>query len=390
LWFPTVDGVAFVDPSTIEPDTNAPAVLIESVLLDGRPQSTNGLRFSALEQLTIPAGAESLEVRFVCLHLGAPEKCRFRYRLEGHETTWNNGVGNRGVAHYTRLPAGTYSFRVLAGNQDNVWNETGASLAVTVLPPFWQTWWFITLATVLGLGLVAAVATFVSTQKLQRQLAGLRQKEMLERERSRIARDLHDQLGANLTQVALLGELAEADKNLPGEIEEHARQISNTARETTRALDEIVWTVNPANDTLEGLINYICKYAQEYFALAGLKYRIEVPTALPAMRITPELRHHAFLAAKEAVNNVVKHANATSAWVRLGLEPGRFLLEIEDNGRGVPAGADRKGRSGLRNMRTRMEEIGGSFLIEPGSKGGTIVRLGGPLGLTATETEARC
>src|SRR4030095_1345336 len=133
---------------------------------------------------------------------------------------------------------------------------------------------------------------FISTQKLQRQLATLRQQEAVEQERARIARDLHDQLGANLTQVALLGEMAEADKDLPQEVEGHARQIAQTARDTTRSLDEIVWTVNPANDSLDVLINYICKYAQEFLALAGLKYRIEVPPQLPSIPISPELRHH--------------------------------------------------------------------------------------------------
>src|SRR5262252_3943521 len=149
-------------------------------------------------------------------------------------------------------------------------------------------------------------------------------------QRPRIARDLHDQLGANLTQVALLGELAESDKDSPEEVEAHAKQISQTARETTRALDEIVWTVNPSNDTLDGLINYVCKYAQEYLALAGLRYRFEVPPQLPNTPISPELRHNVFLAAKECTNNVVRHAHATSARLRLRLEPDRFILEIED------------------------------------------------------------
>jgi len=220
---------------------------------------------------------------------------------------------------------------------------------------------------------------YVSTQKLQRQLALMRQQEALEKERSRIARDLHDQLGANLTQVALLGEMAEADKHVPEEIEAHARQISQTARETTRALDEIVWTVNPSNDTLDGLINYVCKYAQEYLAIAGLRYRLEVPPQLPPLPISPEFRHNVFLAAKEAVNNVVKHAQASSAWLRLQLHPDRFVLEIEDDGRGVPENASNKGRNGLRNMRKRMEDIRGQFEVHPREGGGTTVRLVAPL-----------
>ena len=161
-----------------------------------------------------------------------------------------------------------------------------------------------------------------------------------------------------------------------------SRQISQTALETTRALDEIVWTVNPSNDTLEGLINYVCKYAQDYLAVAEVRYRLEVPTPLPATPISPELRHNVFLAAKEAITNVVKHARAKSASVRLKLEPGRFSLEIEDDGRGL-GGMDPKAaaaRNGLRNMRKRMEDVGGSFAIEPGAEGGAVVKLSAPIG----------
>jgi signal transduction histidine kinase len=173
--------------------------------------------------------------------------------------------------------------------------------------------------------------------------------------------------------------MAETDKDLPEEVEEHARQISQTARETTRALDEIVWTVNPSNDTLDGLINYVCKYAQEYLALAGLRYRLEVPPQLPNTPISPELRHNVFLAAKEAVNNVVKHAHASSAWLRLTLDSSQFVLEIEDDGSGMSAADADKGRNGLRNMRKRMEDIGGAFTISPRAEGGTRVQLTAPL-----------
>jgi signal transduction histidine kinase len=176
--------------------------------------------------------------------------------------------------------------------------------------------------------------------------------------------------------------MAEADKDVPAEIESHAQQISQTARETTRSLDEIVWAVNPSNDTLEGLVNYACKYAQEYLALAGLRYRAEVPAQLPAIAIPPEVRHNVFLAFKEAVNNVVKHAQASEVWIRLRWEPDRFTLSIEDDGRGM-GGLDAKAaraRNGLGNMRKRMEDLHGEFSIGPGAGNGTQVRLTAPIG----------
>jgi signal transduction histidine kinase len=323
---------------------------------------------------------ERLEIQYTSLNLSAADRARFKYRLDGHETAWAE-VGNLRVASYSRLPPGEYHFQVTACNEDGVWNEQGATVTIEVEPHFWQTRWFLGIASAAVLGLVAGAVYYVSTQKLQRQLAGLRQQEALEQERSRIARDIHDQLGANLTQVSLLGELVESDKDQPDEVAAHAKQISQTALETSRALDEIVWTVNPRNDTLDGLVNYICKYAQDYLAVAGLRYRLDVPAQLPNAPISPEVRHNVFLASKEAITNVVRHAHASSAWLRLKLEPDRFTLEIQDDGRGPGGTKEERAqtRNGLRNMGKRMEDVGGSFEIGPAPERGTLVRLTAPL-----------
>ncbi|HTL18171.1 MAG TPA: two-component regulator propeller domain-containing protein [Patescibacteria group bacterium] len=379
LWFPTISGLVSLDPGQLKRNTNPPPVIIESVLVDAHPVGSDSLRAPLTRNIVIPAAKESLEIHYTSINLPAPDLGLFKYRLTPLEKNWTTAEPQRRYARYPKLPHGRYTFEVKACNEDGLWNETPAALLVTVLPPFWETWWFITGTSLCVLAFIVGSVHYVSTQKLQRQLAVLRQQEALEKERARIARDLHDQLGANLTQVALLGELAETDKEVPDEVEAHARQISQTARETTRALDEIVWTVNPSNDTLDGLINYVCKYAQEYLALAGLRYRLEVPSDLPPLPITPELRHNVFLATKEAINNVVKHSGANSAWLRLRLASDRFTLEVEDNGKGLPPGADKKGRNGLRNMRKRLEEIGGEFSAVPGHEGGTLVSLTAPL-----------
>jgi signal transduction histidine kinase len=324
---------------------------------------------------------EQLDVRFTALNFsatkGAQTGARFKYRLEGRDKNWTD-TGTERVAHFNRLPSGDYTFRVKACNEDGIWNETGATFTLHVQPPFWRKPWFIAVVVLGFIGALAGVIYLVSTAKLKRQLRAARQKELIEKERGRIARDLHDQVGANLTQVALLGEMAEADKDLPGEVEQHAQQIYATARETTRALDEIVWSLNSANDTLEGLANYACKYAQDYFALAGISFRAELP-AVPPMPILPEVRHNIFLAFKEAVNNVVKHAGATEARVKLQLEPGKFILTIADNGRGLGDLSGKQLRNGLKNMRRRLADIHGEFDISPGEKSGTVVKLVVPI-----------
>lgn len=381
LWFPTINGLASLDPTQLRPNTNPPPVTIESVLVDGRPVSGSILRAGSSDALVIPARKEHLEIGYSSPNLTAPDRARFKYRLEDNQTAWTE-AGTATVAHYNQLAPGYYRFRVIACNEDGVWNQAGAMLAFVVQPPFWRTWWFLASVTILLLGSVIGAVHYASTQRLQRQLVQLRQQEALEKERARIARDIHDQLGASLTQVALLGELVETDKDLPEEVEAHAQQISLTARETTRVLDEIVWAVNPANDTLDGLVTYICKYTQEYFSVAGLHYRLDVPGQLPSTPLPPEVRHNVFLACKEAVTNVVRHSKATAVWVRLRLEEKRFVLEIEDNGRGLadldPDAAQR--RNGLKNMRKRLEEIGGRFDLNPAPEGGALARFVVPFG----------
>lgn len=378
LWFATIKGLVFVDPSELKPNPFLPPVVIESVRVDDQEQNTNALYPALLAPVTLPANKERLEIQYTSLNLAAPDRAQFRYRLEGHETAWTDAGGTR-VARYSNLPPGHYRFHVIAANEDGKWNETGAALAVTVLPPFWRTWWFLGLNSALLLSVLILVVRYASTQKLQRQLATLRQQEALDKERARIARDLHDQLGANLTQVTLLSEMADADRHLPDEVGAHAQQIAQTARETTRALDEIVWAANPLNDTLEGLITYACKYAQDYFAMAGLSYRLDVPTDLPRIDIPPELRHNIFLAFKEAVNNVVKHAHASEVWIRLVIQDRGFTIEIQDNGLGLGSLDQKTGRNGLRNMRKRMEDVRGSFSITPAPERGAVVRLRVPI-----------
>lgn len=375
LWFSTIKGLVSATPQSFKPNPHAPPVVIESVRIDGQEQKTNALFAGSLQAVVVPPGKQLLEIRYTSLNLGTRDRAQFRYRLEGHEMAWID-AGTRPVAPFSTLSPGHYQFHVLACNEDGIWNEQGATLGIIVLPPFWQTWWFLSLSTILLLGLLIYGVRYISTQKL---FALLKQQQALEKERGRIARDLHDQLGANLTQIAILGEMASGDKNIPEEVETHASQISQTARETTGALDEIVWAVNPSNDTLEGLIGYACKYAQDYFATAGLRHRLDVPTQLPNIAIPPELRHNVFLAFKEAVTNVVKHAQASEARVRLILEDRHFAIEIEDNGRGPKKMDAMQSRNGLRNMRKRMEDVGGQFSITPGPENGTVVRLSVPM-----------
>src|SRR5437667_11077378 len=179
--------------------------MIEAVFVDGQAQNTNGLRARLPQGVTVPARKERLEIHYTSLNLAAPDRARFKYRLEGHESAWTE-AGNTRVARYSKLPPGHYRFQVTACNEDGVWNEAGSALALMVQPPFWRTWWFLAGTAVGFLGTIIGLVHYFSTQKLQRQLENLRKREAIERELARIERDIHDQLSDSLTQVTKMAE----------------------------------------------------------------------------------------------------------------------------------------------------------------------------------------
>jgi ribose transport system permease protein len=204
--------------------------------------------------------------------------------------------------------------------------------------------------------------------------------QVVERERVRIARDIHDEIGASLTQIALLSELAKSDLAKPEQAKGHLDEVFSTAQSLTRALDEIVWAVNPAGDTLEHFAAHLCAFAPRFLHAAGVSCRLDVPDELPSIQLPASVRHHLHLAVKESLHNIAKHAQATEVWLRLKLAPGTITLILEDNGRGFQPSSDSiPGADGLGNLRNRMGEIGGSFGQQSQSGRGTITTLIAPL-----------
>ncbi len=204
--------------------------------------------------------------------------------------------------------------------------------------------------------------------------------QVVERERVRIARDIHDEIGANLTQIALLSELAKSDLAKPEQAKGHMDEVFRTAQSLTRSLDEIVWAVNPAGDTVEQFATHLCTFAPRFLESAGVRCRLDVPDELPAITLPASVRHHLHLGVKESLHNIAKHAHATEVWLHMKLAPDTITLTLEDNGRGFEPGSDTNpGADGLANLRQRMKEIGGSFEQQSQSGHGTCTTLVAPL-----------
>ncbi len=360
LWFPTIRGVVSVE-TRIKVNTNVPPVFIDEVI--GEKQRLRGVLDRWLDTrlagspgsgkaLQIPSGRGDVEIRYTALSLQAPEKNRFKYWLEGADTGWID-AGTERTARYNNLQHGNYRFHVIGCNNDGVWNDQGATLAFVILPHYWQTWWF-RAACVAGLGLLLAGA-------YRTRVARLRALEAL---RVQIAANLHDDVGARLTKVAMVTESVERETADSSQLHPHIRTIARTTREIIRAMDEIVWTINPQNDTLDNLANYIFSYAQEYFQNTDVRCRMDVPAQLPNQALSTEIRHNLFMAVKEAFNNVLKHSKASEVQVGLTLNDGRMTISIADNGRGFALDQKRSGGNGLDNMRQRLRKIGGRLTIE--------------------------
>ncbi len=379
LWMAMRNGLAAINPGELREDPEPPPVLLKRVLVDDRTVAIYsgvipGHKAADLQQpsvLKIPPGYRRLEFQFAALSYRAPENVRFRYRLEGFETAWTEPGGDQRVVAYSRLPAGRYQFEVNACNGDGIWNESGPRLAIVIIPFWWQTWWFrLAVAALFAFGVGIAVR-YVSVRRLRLRVQALERQAALDRERARIARDIHDDLGASLTQMTLLTGLSLRGDSAPEQITEHLRQLSSTVRQVTDSLDEIVWAVNPRNDTLSHMVNYLGKFALGFLRTAGVRCSVDLPEYLPSHPLSADARHNLFLVAKEALNNSVRHAHATEIKLAITLTDAALKITVEDNGRGLDCATDEEGADGLRNMRERMGSIGGRLDVESRPGAGT-------------------
>ena len=277
---------------------------------------------------------------------------------------------------------GTFDeIRLRQNGGGNGWIFSDMAIATSfddfIVVHFWQTWWFITL-TLSGL-LTGTVLTvrLLEKRKFQQRLQYAEQEHALERERSRIAQDLHDELGSSLTRLVLLSGLVSADKDNPEQVDAHARKLSASANQTVRALEEIVWAVRPDSDTLQSLVDYITHFGGEMFANSPTRCRLDLPTELPAQPLPPDVRHNIFLIVKEALTNIMKHAAASEVHLQVKIEGQSLKIVIVDDGKGFDVGStDANGRhNGLENLRRRAHAVGGQLVVTSNLGKGTRVEL---------------
>lgn len=370
IWVATDGGLATVDPRHL-PTDSPPPVLIEAIRV-------NGADLDPAMAMAIPPGNRNLEIDYTAINFSVPERVRFRYRLEGHDTDWQD-LGNRRRAYFSGLPPGAYRFRVSADNGDGVWNEAGALLDFRILPAWYQTFWFKGAVVLLVAGLGATLAVLLQRDRHRRAQAALRgQYEATLAERSRIAQDLHDTLLQGFAGVTL--QLKAAELALPEQPDVAAETIDRVrllAQQSLREARERVWDMRETALDGDDLPFALEAFARERTAGTGID--VSLVTTGHRRRLPRSLEDTAFRIGREAVANVVKHAAASRIDIAFRFREHMLALEVADDGRGFSPeegeAARHRGHFGLTGIRDRATHAGGRCEVRARPEGGTIVTL---------------
>ena len=360
LWVGTTQGLSRFLP---EPERPAlpPPVLLTSLSVGGAAQNVSALGETEMRLADLPASANQLQVDFVGLGFAPGESLRYQYMLEGTDRDWSGPTAQRTVT-YARLAPGHYRFLVRAVNADGQVSPAPAAVSFRVLPPVWLRWWFIALS-VLS---VCATVYMLYRYRVARLLE-------VANMRTRIATDLHDDVGANLTRIAILSEVAKQQAGNGGGESSTLSSIARISRESVASMSDIVWAINPGRDTLLDLTRKMRQHAEEVFTTRDIDLRFRAPDAEQGLRLGVDVRRDFLLVFKEAVNNAARHSRCTAVEINFRVEGAWLTLEVADDGVGFDTSAGSDGQ-GLTSMRERAERLGGTFEVESREGGGTTVK----------------
>jgi len=370
IWFATSTDLYWIDPRAIPRNTLPPRVVIRDLV-------AAGTSYSGSRQLELPQRTTGVQIDFAAMGLSIPERIRFRYQLVGSDTSWQD-VGGRRQAFYTNLGPGSYRFRVVAANEDGVWNETGAALAFIIPPTFIQSRWFLALW-VCGLGGTAWMLYRLRLRQVAGRLSARYQVAL--GERTRIAQELHDTLLQGFTGVSLQVVAAAARVTEPPEATRALRDVVRLAQQTLADARQAIWDIRSADLEHQSLPEAIEVAARS--AVGDNDVALGFTTTGPVRRMAPELETTALRVSREAVLNALKHAAPTHVDVVLEYAPHHFMLRVSDDGQGIAAGAvdgaTATGHWGVDGMRQRAQHAGGDLDIATESGHGTVVSLRLPL-----------
>ena len=399
IWFGTFNGLSKLLP---EPDVPAPAAptLISGLRIAGVDYSVSPLGQTEVVAPEQTANRNNLQIDFFSINVGGNESIRYQYKLEGADQDWSPPTIQRTV-NFANLRPADYRFLVQAVNADGIAGKP-ATLRFRILPPIWLRWWFIALATLLALTSLYSVyrfriarlrevnAALAEAKRAEEDLGKAREERLaeLERVRTRIATDLHDDIGASLTQIAILSEVAQQqNKASSGGVGQPLQMISSVANELVGTMSDIVWAINPQRDHLRDLTQRMRRFASDVLSARGIAFEFNAPATDSDIPLGANLRREVFLIFKESVNNVVKHSNATRAEIDLNFSNHHLTLKIADNGKGFESAKSTRalfsndgGGNGILSMKRRAREMNGELEITSEVSKGSVITLRLPLG----------
>ncbi len=374
LWVGTLQGLSKLLPTRDDGPAQPPPILIQQVRVAGTDLPLPELGVTQLGNLEFEANKNQLEIKFVSLGFRSGDVLRYQFMLEGADNDWGMPI-NRRVVNYANLRPGSYRFRVRAVNADGIVSSEPASIAFTIVPPVWQRWWFIGLVALLLVALTHLVYRYHTRRLIE-----------LERVRTRIATDLHDDIGASLSKIAILSDVAGQELSTANESPVGAplAQIADTSRDCVDAMSDIVWAVNPQRDHLSDLTHRMRRFAEDLLDARDIDFTVRSLLDEKDMRLGADLRREVYLIFKECVNNLVKHSDCRNAELAFSINGPWLVVSITDDGRGFKVedpvtNGNGMGGHGLTSMQRRAKALGGSLKIssEPGR--GTTVTLKVPL-----------
>lgn len=366
LWFGGKAGLSRLSPQP-DPPQSPPPILITGLRIAGEMQQISALGETEIRSLELGPDKNQLQIDFVALGFSPGEGLRYQYKLEGASDDWSQLADQRTV-NFANLAPGRYRFLVQAVNADGVMSETPASFSLTILPPVWQRWWFIALVAVL----VGVIAYALYSYRVRRLLE-------IERVRTRIATDLHDDIGSSLSQIAIMSEVVQQQVDGENQRVSHPLSvIAGTSRELVDSMADIVWAINPQRDHLIDLTQRMRQFAADLLTARNIEFRFAAPGPESDIPIETDVRREVFLIFKEAVNNAVRHSNCSSIEIGFAVNDNRLILKVADDGSGFDPLREGGGH-GLTSMKRRAKSISGTLetLSEVGR--GTTVTLQAPL-----------
>ncbi|WP_148707263.1 ligand-binding sensor domain-containing protein [Chitinophaga skermanii] len=373
LFFGGAKGVNGFYPRNFKNNNNVPRVIIKRLDVVEKPFKSD-TAISLLKRVELPYNQNTIAIEFVPIEYTNPQKNHVQYKLEGVDEDWLQASNTR-TARYTNLRPGTYTFKVKASNNDGIWDNNYTTLEITIRVPFWQTLWFRFLLLLLVLGIAYYFSALYLDYKLRTEKLKLEKEQAVDQERARISSDMHDDLGSGLSTIRLLSEIAKRKIKDPSQTNEIER-ISSAAGELVDKMSEIIWAMNSSNDSLANLIAYMRSFGADFLEHAHIQVHFLIPETIPNVKLSGGTRRNIYLAVKESLHNVVKHAQATEVTVEI-LVGKNLHITIHDNGKGFDPEKVRLFGNGLKNIQKRMQVVGGTAEIT--SQNGTIVNLDIPL-----------